>query len=183
MSFGPSTPGGAITRADFPKGMLINAPINIPSPAYTRAVEAVRNAPKGTVISRATDIPGSRAVVQPTKSPDIPGTIVGIVLGSALAPFNPQAKAEYVVQGATKGITAPLDAASSGIGGVVGFASLGESGLKKGVEGGVGAIPGMITESAEVLTDSLNILGGLGKYILIGGAILIGVLLLTRSKK
>jgi hypothetical protein len=150
---------------------------NVPSPAYTKAVEAVRTAPKGTIISTA-KLPYSPTL---QGSLDVPGAIAGLVIGSALAPFNNQAKAEYVVTGATQGIKSVLDTASSGIGGVVGFASLGTEGLKAGVEGGVGAIPQMISDSAQAITDPFAFLGEYGKYIIIGGVALVAILLLSKK--
>jgi hypothetical protein len=111
---------------------------------------------------------------------DIFGTLTGVVAGVAFAPWNKKAQAQYLVTGATKGAGGVMDTLNAGFGGTGGFVLQGLPGMKKGVVGGVGALPQMAGE--ELKKGTTVALAGLSIYALLP-YIVIGIILIMLLRR
>lgn len=117
---------------------------------------------------------------------DILGALSGVVAGEAFGFANQQARADYLVQGATGGVARPWAAVSSGIGGTFGYAitkspfNSGLAGMKQGVQGGVGEIPNLIVENNPI-SAAVGAVKSIETILLVGGVIL-AVLMLSKGE-
>lgn len=109
---------------------------------------------------------------------DLFGTLSGIVAGVAFAPWNQKAQAQYLVTGATKGVSGVIETLNAGFGGVGGFAIKREEGLKRGVQGGIGVLPQL---AGEEIQEGLQKAGQTASIGLLIGAGILALLILKGS--
>lgn len=140
----------------------------------------------------------SKKIGSQTKKPvDILGGIAGVAMGVALQNplLSPDTNKKILIQSTEQGMTGGLQKVAgvvpAGLGGVVGFAISGKEGITQGVtQGPINTITNQVKEITTTVTNTIETikeipgtLGDLGKYIpiiILGGAALIGAMILTR---